>query len=841
MNTSSKQAAIGEILAQLRDTSLATHREVEQVLPVIASHGEDATLAWLMACKRLFDYDREGGRAFIRGSHEAEKVSETVEQWTEQALHFLRWRNAWRALEGFMLNLPRAYGSLGHAGQRRWAEIGFLWCGRQIDSGCAYFTTPVVDLSGRQGITGIEQLTQPAEELFESRKLLLATYLAGAVRVRNLLGSQAILPWALRGADIMQSGRARGEAYFRLESEESLALLLEHLPGFRLGERNRLLGMLLDIWYGCTFELKESNWSPEKGRPFVETDGRNMYFPAVMQNRDEAVLAVLHAAGHMRFGTFDRLAMKELFGEAGVAFPESGPVSWAPLFASYGDDALRFQLIFDLCEDLRVDCRIQQLVPNYLQRLAATARQGARHPETGVYHALALTSVEQAIAALIEKSGNDGVRDERFVPLREPGATIADAWRVARNIYRADELPPVLDLEAFHAAYLPGRAPNATRLVHPQQSQEQQQQTQSGAEGEQQPQESGEEQAETPQNAEAGNQQDGGQKQEIAGFGDSSGASTQFSNRSEARRPNTGSSDKGVPYPEWDYRETRYKRNWSWVQEKKLAESNITETKRLMTQYSAALKRLKKAIQAQKPTRLAPLLRQLDGDDMDLNAVVGYLVEKQAGYSPKAAIYRRREMRQREIAVTLLADMSTSIMQHLPEGGGRLVDRVRAGVLLFAESMEEVGDAYSIAGFCSKYRDNVSYYTIKDFEAPLTQDIRSQIGGMSGRLATRMGAAIRHATACFERVESRRRLLLILSDGRPEDYDDGGDRRYLHEDTRMAVKEAVAKGVHPFCITVDTMANQYLPQIFGRGHYLVLDHINSLPNKLPEIYFRLRR
>lgn len=838
---SSKQAAIDELLLNLRDTSLAAHREIEQVLPAIQPHGEDATLAWVMACKRLHDYDRDGGKAFIRGSREAEKVSETILPWTDQALQFLRWRNGWRALEGFMLNLPRAYGSLGHAGQRRWAEIGFVWCGRQIDSGCAYFTTPVVDLSGRQGITGIEQLTQPAEELFESRKLLLATYLGGAVRVRNLLGPRAILPWALRGADIMQSGRARGEAYFRLESEESLALLLEHLPGFRLGERNRLLSMLLDVWYGAGFELKESSWSPEKGRPFVETDGRSMYFPAVMQNRDEAVLAILHAAGHMRFGTFDRLAMKELFGEAGVEFPESGAVSWAPLFASYGDDALRFQLIFDLCEDLRVDYRIQQLVPNYLQRLASTAGQGARHPETGVYYGLALESVERALAALGHNGGNDGVRDERFAPLLEPRATVVDAWRIARTIYRTDELPPVMDLEAFHAAYLPGRGPNATRLVHPQQSQEQPQQTQSGAEGEQQPQEQGEEQAEAPQNAEAGNQQDGGQKQEIAGFGDSSGASTQFSNRSDARRPGNAGSDKGIPYPEWDYRESRYKRNWSWVQEKKLAESNITETNRLMNQYGMALKRLKKAIQAQKPTRLAPRLRQLDGEDMDLNAVVSYIVEKQAGYSPKPAIYRRREMRQREIAVTLLADMSTSIMQHLPEGGGRLVDRVRAGVLLFAESMEEVGDAYSIAGFCSKYRDNVSYYTVKDFDEPMTQEIRSQIGGMSGRLATRMGAAIRHATASFERVESRRRLLLILSDGRPEDYDDGGDRRYLHEDTRMAVKEAVAKGVHPFCITVDTMANQYLPQIFGRGHYLVLDHINSLPNKLPEIYFRLRR
>jgi len=242
-----RETAIQGLLHELKDASPVAYREVEQVLPAIRTHGEDTALGWLLACRRLFDFDREAGKAFIRGSAGAEQVSETVLPWTGQALEFLRWRGSWRALEGFMANLPRAYGSLGHAGERRWAEIGFLWCGRQIDSGCAYFTTPVVDLSGRQGITGIEQVTQPAEELFESRKLLLATYLAGAIRVRNLFGPQAILPWALRGADIMQSARARGEAYFRLESEESLALLLEHLPGFRLVERNRLLSMLLDV------------------------------------------------------------------------------------------------------------------------------------------------------------------------------------------------------------------------------------------------------------------------------------------------------------------------------------------------------------------------------------------------------------------------------------------------------------------------------------------------------------------------------------------------------------------------------------------------------------------
>jgi hypothetical protein len=834
----SDSTAVRDALGALRDQSLAAHKEIEQALPDIVPHGDAVTLAWLNACRALFDFDREAGKAFIRGSAEAERVSETVLPWTNQALEFLKWRGSWRALEGFMANLPRAFGSLGHAGQRRWAEIGFAWCSRQIDSGSAYFATPVVDLSGRQGISGIEQLSCPAEELFESRKLMLATYLAGAIRVRNLLGAQAILPWALRGADILQSGRARGEAYFRLESEESLALLLEHLPGFRLVDRNRLIGMLLDVWFGGAFDLKESSWSPEKGRPFVETDGRTLYFPAVMGNRDEAILGVLHAAAHMRFGTFERAGMKALFDAAHVEFPGSGPVSWAPLFVRFGDDVLRFQLIFDLCEDLRVDYRVQHDVPNYLQRLGATARaQGAHHPESGPYFDLALESIESALRVL----RSQGEADPRFARLLEADATVADAWRAAEVIYKEDKLPRITELEAFHAGYLPGRGPNSTRLAHPQEQEDQEQQTQSGADQQEQQQEGGEDESGAPQNAESGDQQDSGKREEVAGYGESSGTATQAASKSENERGAKGSSDKGIPYPEWDYRESRYKRNWSWVQEKRLAESNMAETARLMNQYSNALKRLKKAIQSQKPTRMAPQLRQLDGDDMDLNAVVSYVAEKVAGRSPKADIYKRREMRQREVAVTLLADMSTSIMQHLPEGGGRLVDRVRAGVLLFAESMEEVGDSYSIAGFCSKYRDNVSYYNIKDFDEPLSQEVRSQIGGMSGRLATRMGAAIRHATACFEGIESRRRLLLILSDGRPEDYDDGGDRRYLHEDTRMAVKEAVTKGVHPFCITVDTMANQYLPQIFGKGHYLVLDHINSLPNKLPEIYFRLRR
>ena len=578
----------------------------------------------------------------------------------------------------------------------------------------------MLDLACRQGVTGIEHLCAPLEELFETRKLMLATYLAGAIRVRNLLGAQAVLPWALRGADIMQSGRARGEAYFRLESEESLSVLLDHLPGFRMNERNRLLTLLLDVWYERPFELKESTWSPDKGRPFVETDGRSVFIPAVMPDRDEAILAVLHAAGHQLFGSFERAPLVQIFREVGAELPKSGQIAWAPLFARYGDDVPRFQLLFDACEDLRVDARMQQRVPNYLARLlrdrrlapaapaggAAVLRYGAGHGRRRARHCARRAGDARCAPEAVARTGRDHRRRvshrQRVVRRND-----ARAGHRSRDLSGRVSAGPRAQRGALGARADPNRSSRSRRRRAPT---ARSRRATTATQGEN----------EDEQNAESGGEQGGEREKMVASDGKSAGSSKMSLQRTPTQEQGGGSSDKGKPYPEWDYREGRYKRNWSWVQEKPLAESNLAEANRLTTQYALALKRLKKAIQAQKPTRLAPKVRQFDGDDIDLNAVVGYVAEQRAGMSPQPAIYRRREVKQRDVSVTLLADMSTSIMQHLPEGGGRLVDRVRAGVLLFAESMEEVGDAYSIAGFCSKYRDNVSYYTIKDFDEPLT-------------------------------------------------------------------------------------------------------------------------
>jgi hypothetical protein len=836
-------AAIQQTLVELEQISFVAHRDTKAALAVIEPFGEAVTLQWVQACKALFAHDRDAGKAFMRGSEAACVASQSVLPWTQQALQFLAWRGSWKAVDGFMQQLPDAYLKLGVAGEARWAALGLIWCERHLDSGVVYFRCAVSDLEGGHGIAGVEEMLLPSEELFSKRRLALGTYLAGAIRVRNLLGIAAVLPWAKRGADILQAGRLRGEAFFKLESEESLALLLENLPGFRTPEHQRLLQLILYAWYGQAFDLLEGNWSPDKGRAFIETDGEALYLPIALPSREEAMLGMLHAAGHLMFHSFEWRYIDALFRAAGREHPPLDAhqrITWRPLFAVYGEDMVRFQLIFDMCEDSRVDSQIGVTIPNYLARLSALATSVV--PPVGA--ALAYFDWARAVLDWLAAGAPTHTEFELLRPLLSAEASIVDAFNIANVLYQTTTLPPILLVEREHA-YLPARAPNAARPVYPRRvldhaefgtGTEDKDDTVKNSEIKPNP-----EQKEIPKQAAGEDPEFDIPPEETTGSGGRVGVGIPQQAHVSGYAKGAAYSEKGQPYPEWDYRDSRYKRNWAWVQEKTLTELDANEASKILTQYAPALKRLKRAIQTQKPSRMAPRRRQFDGDELDLEATIGYIAEKRAGMSPKANIYKQRVVQHRDTAVTLLADISTSIMQANAEGGGRVVDGLRAGMLLFAESMEEVGDPYSLAGFASKYRDNVSYYTIKGFNDKFTAHTRAVLGGLSGRLATRMGAAIRHAVEAFALAPSQRRLLLILSDGRPADYDDGGDERYLHEDTRMAVKEAVDKGVHPFCITLDAAGSQYLPQIFGPGHYLVLDNINDLPKKLPEIYLRLRK
>jgi nitric oxide reductase NorD protein len=170
---------------------------------------------------------------------------------------------------------------------------------------------------------------------------------------------------------------------------------------------------------------------------------------------------------------------------------------------------------------------------------------------------------------------------------------------------------------------------------------------------------------------------------------------------------------------------------------------------------------------------------------------------------------------------------------------GWINDAEREALVLLCEALEALGDRYAIYGFSGVTRKRCELFRIKRFDEPYTPDVRARISGIRPQEYTRMGFAIRHLTALLNAVDARTKLLITLSDGKPDDYHDGYRGQYGIEDTRQALIEAKRSGVHSFCITIDKEARAYLPHMYGAAHYVIIDDVRKLPHKVPDIYRRL--
>lgn len=169
------------------------------------------------------------------------------------------------------------------------------------------------------------------------------------------------------------------------------------------------------------------------------------------------------------------------------------------------------------------------------------------------------------------------------------------------------------------------------------------------------------------------------------------------------------------------------------------------------------------------------------------------------------------------------------------------MDITKEALVIMAEALQELGDRYAIYGFSGQGRANVEFYLVKHFEEGLTPAVRGRIGGIEPRRSTRMGTAIRHSITKMANLPARSRHLLLVSDGFPQDFDYGSDRRsntYALQDTMMALQECQAAGITPFCITVDKTGHDYLREMCETSRYLVIDDVIALPTELPKIYER---
>ncbi len=317
---------------------------------------------------------------------------------------------------------------------------------------------------------------------------------------------------------------------------------------------------------------------------------------------------------------------------------------------------------------------------------------------------------------------------------------------------------------------------------------------------------------------------------------------------SEGETPEQGLEEGEVAfnYDEWDRELTDHRVGWCRVIEKKVKRGSRTFVDATRERYKGVVSSIRHQFQMMKPENLTKIANELDGEDYDLNAVVDYFIDRRADGHQSERIYTKRLRRRRDVAVSFLLDQSSSTartigrhpLQPYTHPGRRIIEIEKEGLVLMSEALEAVGDVYAINGFTSEGRRNVKFYVMKDFNEHYSDEVMRRIGGITYQNNTRLGAAIRHATAKLEKQEARTRLLIVLSDGRPYDHD-YGDARYAREDTREALIDAKTRGITPFCITIDRESEAELRDLYGEVGYTIIDDVLSLPERLPGIYRRL--
>lgn len=292
--------------------------------------------------------------------------------------------------------------------------------------------------------------------------------------------------------------------------------------------------------------------------------------------------------------------------------------------------------------------------------------------------------------------------------------------------------------------------------------------------------------------------------------------------------------ESDVLLPEWDYKKQQLLADHCSV----INFVHVTGDKgELPERLRRTAKKLRHQLEALTTKRVWHR-HQSEGSELDLDAYINYMGERYSGHKVEQPdLYQQLRSSERDLSCLLLADFSLSTDSWL-SNDARIIDVIRDSLFLFSESLRNTGDQFAIYGFSSRNRGYIRFNTLKTFKESYNGVVRSRIQAIKPGFYTRMGAAIRYASDKLEMQDTRQRLLLILTDGKPNDLD-RYEGRYGVEDTRRAIHEAKARGLQTFCITIDDQGGEYLPHIFGNNGYTIIRKSEHLPQKLPMLYANL--
>jgi nitric oxide reductase NorD protein len=312
-------------------------------------------------------------------------------------------------------------------------------------------------------------------------------------------------------------------------------------------------------------------------------------------------------------------------------------------------------------------------------------------------------------------------------------------------------------------------------------------------------------------------------------------------------------------YPEWDGISRRYRPNWVTLKEEVPHRGpSAADLLASVSELSATERRITGELERIADMGRVLVRRVRDGDEVDIDGTIEALVELRAGQSADPRPYARIDRARRDVAVGIVLDLSSSTAERIDasstapprtnrDGSARrIIDVEREAVALLLRSLARLGDSVGVYGFSGSGRHDVRVLTVKDFREPLSIRTFERMAGLKPIHMTRLAPVIRHVSRKLAAEASETRLLLVISDGRPFDLDYGAEHpghsiEYANLDTQVAVEEALAQGIEPFVLTVDSEGNEYLSEVFEMGGgYEVVANIEDLRAALVRSYTRVR-
>ncbi|MBI4851201.1 MAG: VWA domain-containing protein [Acidobacteria bacterium] len=660
--------------------------------------------------------------------------------------------------------------------------------------------------------------------------------------------------WALHGLELYGKDNRRAQAYYGLESNRSRQALYNREGGLSLESISQTLRLYIEALTGKEMLIKPMS---ETSHEFKIGDGRTILLPsAITEFEDESsnfklykALAA-HAAGQVEFDTYTNdcttlqaanLEIKTHFQNYPKKQP-SNKVNLSNNFLAtldYFPDTNLARRIFTSLENGRIDRKLRQTYRglrrdlDFVKERLITTRPDFRELPREII-AFEMLFQEAILGGISE------VAKEFYPNLAYEIETTFDAY-ITLNSKVGDTLMGTLKIYKF-----------LERINEPEQI-EKQSEKDADNKSEQDENDAGGQQVESDNQP----NQRATAKSLSEPFSYWSPSLEPIVNPAdeiltslnpEADVPEQGlePGDRAFFYDEWDRDLGDYRTNWCRVIERRNAFGNRSFVDGVRGRFSGVISSVRHQFQLLRPENLRKIMGELDGEDYDLQALIDYAIDRRSSGRVSERIYIRKLRRQRDVMVSFLLDMSSSTArtisrypnQPYSKPGQRIIDIEKEGLVLMSEALEAVGDNYSIQGFTSEGRRNVKFYIIKDFNELYSEEVAKRIGGITYQNNTRLGAAIRHASARLEKQDARTKLLIILSDGRPYDHD-YGDSRYAREDTKIALRQAKINNITPFCITIDRESEEQLRDLYGEVGYTIIDNILSLPERLPGIYRRL--